>query len=113
MSKLSRTKGHAFERSVARDMSEASKRRYRRVLVETQQGNSGDVRADNERADPIAVAAIRRTHRGGEQFAAVPWGDWLEIVSALDAYDFVVQCKCGKRPDIYGALTQAEEARDG
>ena len=109
MSKLSRTKGVAFERSVAKDMTKASGRTYRRVLIETRDGNSGDVRADDE-CDPIPVAAIRRTHRGGEQFVAIPWKHWLEIVSALPAYSFVIQAKCGKQPPIYDAIREAEEA---
>ncbi len=109
--KSSRTKGHNFERKIARDLTEATGMMHRRVLTETRDGNYGDVRA---RGLPVvyqckcqakpnvwaavkeamiatgpgdyAVAAVKRTTAGGspsEEIAAMPWDDWLEIVSEL------------------------------
>ena len=115
MGRLSRRKGHNWERFVAREMSAASwvsGREYFRNLSESRDGNGCDVVPTVMDDMPIPVAAIHRTGRGGEKLAVVRWSDWLELVSALDKYCFVVQCKCGARPDIYGALREACEVVD-
>ena len=58
MGKRSRTKGHAFEREVANRLNEAFRfdedhtGRFKRVLIETREGNSGDVRS---RVVPLVV----------------------------------------------------------
>jgi hypothetical protein len=108
MGKMSRTKGHAWEREVARDLTEATGVLHRRVLTETRDGNIGDVRGLGvvyqckcvARADVFqavreaeaacggteyAVAAVKRSARGRspEMIAAMPWSDWLEILSQL------------------------------
>lgn len=70
MSKRSVSKGKRWEREVARTLTDATGVPHKRVLRESRDGNSGDVRSER----------------------------------------VVVQCKAGKRPDIYGALAQAEEA---
>lgn len=74
MGKLSRTKGAAFECRVARWLTKLTGALHRRVLVETQQGNMGDV-------------------------------DCAEIA-------WVFQCKIGKRPPIWKAVAEAEEAAE-
>lgn len=43
MGKLSRAKGAAFEREMANAMTKATGLDFKRVLVETREGNSGDV----------------------------------------------------------------------
>lgn len=67
MGKLSRTKGHAWEREVA------TRFRGVRNLEECRDGNSGDVKCP---------------------------------------YPLAIQCKVGARPDIYGAVKEAEEAAE-
>tara|TARA_R100000664_G_scaffold27576_1_gene38328 strand:+ start:267 stop:614 length:348 start_codon:yes stop_codon:yes gene_type:complete len=113
MGKLSRRKGQRWEREVARDMSAASwesGNQYRRNLTEVRDGNTGDVLPVILDETPIPVAAIHRTGRGGEKLAVLRWTDWLEIVSAIPSYAFLLQCKCGARPDIYKAVKEAEDA---
>ena len=44
MSAYQRTKGHAFEREIARAHTEITGHPHKRVLSETRDGNSGDVR---------------------------------------------------------------------
>jgi hypothetical protein len=108
MGKLSRTKGHTWERRVAKELTQATGLPHKRVLTETRDGNSGDVRAEYvpvvyqckcgaqpdiygavqeaaaaAGATDYAVAAIHRTGRGGEYLAVMPWADWLDIVRRL------------------------------
>lgn len=110
MGKLSRTKGHTFERVVARDLREATGHDYQRNLLETRDGNSGDVLRAGYDGDVIPVAAVHRTGRGGERIAVLDWDDFLELVSALPAYSWLVQAKCGARPNCFKAITEAQEA---
>lgn len=111
MSASQRRKGQRWEREVARELREASGRDYQRVLEEVRSGNCGDVRRADGECDPIPVAAIHRTGRGGEKLVALDWDDFMEIVSALPAYDWLVQAKCGARPNVFGALKEAKEAK--
>ena len=111
MGKLSRTKGHAWERRVARDLTYASGKQYKRNLTEAREGNSGDVLAVSSTGDDMPIAAIHRTGRGGEKLAVMRWEDFMELASAVPGYTFVVQAKCGARPDIYGAVREAVEGR--
>jgi len=107
MSASQRRKGHAWERTVARDLTTATGFTHKRILTETRDGNSGDVGAAGlpfiyqakcgarpdtfgavREASEVAglnypVAAIHRTGRGGEKIAALPWEDWLEVVALL------------------------------
>lgn len=110
MGKMSRTKGHTWERQVANDLTAATGLLHRRILTETRDGNVGDVRSRDlpvvyqckcvSKADVFqavreaevaagatdyAVAAVKRSRRGSrpEMIAAMPWDDWLEIVQAL------------------------------
>lgn len=108
MGKASRTKGHGWERLVARDLTEATGARHARVLIETRDGNSGDVEGDEssflyqakcgkrpdiygavreaveaaDRAGKMGVAVIHRTGRGGEKLVLLRWTDWLKLVRA-------------------------------
>ena len=108
MSAYQRTKGHNWEREVARDLTEMTGIAHRRVLTETRDGNSGDVTATGafpfvyqckcgakpdiygavEEVAKVAgvfygVAAIHRTGRGGEKLAVLTWDDWLEIAAVV------------------------------
>lgn len=108
----SRRKGHDWEREVARMLRDATGFDYQRVLTETRDGNSGDVAiASRPTVNPVPVAAIHRTGRGGERLAVMSMADFERITRLLRGQaDFVVQCKRGARPDIYGAVKQATEA---
>lgn len=54
MGKASRTKGHSFEREVARTLRDAGLGDFWRVTEEPQQGNSGDVK-DRSSRSPLIV----------------------------------------------------------
>jgi len=108
MGKLSRNKGASAERRIARELTEASGIDYKRNLTETREGNSGDVLPDRD--DLMPVAYCHRTGRGGERIAVLDWDDFLELVSALPAYGFLVQSKCGARPPVWDAIKEAKEA---
>ena len=110
MGKLSRNKGARWERAVARALTDATERAYLRNLSETRDGNSGDVLTQADDLTPIA--ALHRTGRGGEKVVVLAFDDFLELASALPAYSFLVQCKCGVRPNAFGALREAQEAVD-
>ena len=107
MSAYQRTKGHAWEREVARDLTAATGGLpHKRVLVETRDGNSGDVRCPDQPfvyqckvgARPnvkeaveearaaaarweIGVAAVKWD--GGVRIAALDWDEWTAIVDCL------------------------------
>lgn len=111
MGKLSRTKGHAWEREVCEMIREATKREAKRTLNETRDGNCGDIQADlplaiqckvGARPDiygavreasevaggkkDYAVAVIRRNgagRRAPDDLAVLPLADFLEIVGTL------------------------------
>lgn len=70
MSKLSRTKGHNWEREVARLFRDAGIP-MQRTLTETRDGNCGDLRGQA----PLSI-----------------------------------QCKVSGRPDVWGAIREAQEA---
>lgn len=107
---MSRRKGHQWEREVANELTAATGILHRRVLTETRDGNCGDVRARElpvvyqckAQAKPnvfeavqeaeiaaggtdYAVAAVKRSRKGQSPdiIAAMPWSDWLEILSQL------------------------------
>ena len=105
MSASQRRKGLAFERAVARELTECTGVPHRRILTETRDGNSGDVKAHGlpfiyqakcgakpnvfravEEAQEaagtdFAVAVVHRTGRGGERIVALPWDDWVELMA--------------------------------
>jgi hypothetical protein len=110
MGKLSRTKGHSWERTVANRLTEISGRECKRCLIETREGNSGDVHGDiplavqckvGIRPNPIAaleeamevagvhempVAIIRRNQGNGQKkrdVAVIPLDDFYYL---LDLY---------------------------
>lgn len=106
MSGLSRRKGVAFERAIARELTEWTGEAHKRVLVESRDGNSGDVKsrmpftyqckcgarpnvfaavkeAEHAAGSDFAVAVVHRTGRGGERIVALPWSDWLELVARM------------------------------
>ena len=78
MGKLSRDKGARWEREIAKDMTRETGQKYARVLTETRDGNSGDVRKVDETGACMPVAAIYRTGRGGERMAVLDWEDFLD-----------------------------------
>lgn len=109
MSKLSRTKGHAWEREVCRKLSAIGMPAKRR-LTEVREGNEGDVmlaeafsiqckvggnpspyRALQEAVDAASpgdysVAIIRRNQRNGNKkldMAVLPLDEWLELMGKL------------------------------
>lgn len=57
MGKRSRTKGHAWEREVANRLTEATGVECKRCLVETREGNSGDIQSDLPYAVQCKVGA--------------------------------------------------------
>lgn len=106
MSKRSIRLGKRWEREVARSLTEATGVEHKRVLRESRDGNSGDVRSERvvyqckagkrpdiygalEEAEAAAtdselpVAAIHRTHRGGEKMAVLRWDDWVDVLAHL------------------------------
>jgi hypothetical protein len=110
MGKRSRDKGAAWERQVAKDMTEATGFDCRRCLIETQQGNKGDIASDApysvqckvgqrpnvykaldeavEAAEDgdLAVAIIKKNGGGGkppQEFAAIPLDDFYRIVRGI------------------------------
>lgn len=109
MSRQAVQRGKAWERQVARDLSDATGELFRRVLRESRDGNAGDVRGPRivvqakcgkrppiydalheavEAAAPeeLPVAAVMRMNgrgRGSERFAVVPWEDFCELVGRL------------------------------
>ena len=110
MGRMQRRKGHNWERECARLLSTAQGVSYQRVLTETRDGNSGDVRAtDGEAMGEVPVAMLHRTGRTAK-VVVMNMDDFLEIASALPAYRFLVQCKCGARPNAFAALQEAKEA---
>lgn len=113
MGKLSRSKGHAWEREVATLMSQSTGRRIKRVLDETREGNArGDLDCadlpltvqckvgqrpnianavrEAETATPkgyFSVAIVRRNgknqHERNEDTATLPLEDFLELLQIL------------------------------
>lgn len=109
----SRTKGHNFEREVARLLTEATGDEYKRVLVETREGNSGDVACE----DADTPVAIVRRHNGGnrtpDDVVVLRLVDFLSILAWYlpdPPARFRVQTKVGLRPSPFSALREAVEA---
>lgn len=95
MSKLSRTKGHNFEREIAERLRQIPGVTAKRCLIETQQGNQGDIitnlslsiqckvgavppiypaidqAVEAARPGQIPVAVIRRNARAGKKYDLV------------------------------------------
>ena len=116
MGKLSRSKGHKFEREVARLISEATRRKVVRVLTEPREGNSrgdldcGDLpltiqckvgqRPNIAQAVREAVVATpdgnysaaivrkngKNQHDPSEDTVTMPLSDWLEWLELLTGH---------------------------
>jgi hypothetical protein len=110
MSKLSRSKGHAWEREVCAMIRKATGRDAQRILHETRDGNCGDIdtpriplawqckvgarpdiygavkEAKEAAGERFAVAVVRRNGAGrrpSDDLAVLPLDDFLEIVGLL------------------------------
>ena len=111
--RISRRKGHDWEREVARLYTQATGRQHARVLTESREGNVGDVRGPSplvtqckvgaapnawkalreaiEAAGPgeHPVAVLRRNGIGRKpavDVAVLPLKAWLEIVNLLSLH---------------------------
>lgn len=80
MGALSRRKGVAWERQVARQLSATTGHVFERVLTESRTGNSGDVRSDRH---PLVVQA-----KSGK--APSPWKALSEAVAVSAPHEIPV-----------------------
>lgn len=111
MGKLSRNKGAAWEREVASRMTEATGVECKRCLIETREGNSGDITTElpysvqckvGQRPNPIAaleearesaipgeempVAIIKRNQHGKEPMREVAVIDFEDFLMLADLH---------------------------
>lgn len=116
MSKLSRTKGHNFEREMAQAINAAIPgAQAKRCLIETQQGNQGDLVSTlalavqckvgavppiypaidqaiaAARPGELPVALIRRNARGGKKYdlAVLRIADFLALYAEAKGHDLL------------------------
>jgi hypothetical protein len=114
MGKAERIKGRAWEQEVARRLSGPCRQEHVRVLVETQQGNSGDVKPKYGKPE-VPVAIVKQDRQ--TPVVVMDLKHFLDLCywatsdeSHVVQLGYLVQCKVGKLPPVMPAYREAVEA---